>query len=332
MSEIPPSQDPPEEIDDHYRRTSALDSSRPSESVRRAVLAHAGQLAAARVAQKEPIKIDTSQPAANQASWRRPAIFGTLAAAALAGLLIAPQYLIPTHAPVTALSPAPAPAPTSAPEPTPAPAPTPGPDQLTAQPPPAAATDEPPPAPSAQPRSNLRPRMSPRSGSPQAIENYAQLQESRRAADVPATIAAQSPNSAAGVVQPPAMAPRAARSAAAAAPPMAPMPGHAEALGRAQAGRSADSGADLRRAADSGDMQKLRVLLDQQVDIEARDASGRTALMLATLRGRAAAVDALLASGADPNAADASGATPLQAAVANDQQAIAAALRRAGAR
>jgi ankyrin repeat protein len=88
----------------------------------------------------------------------------------------------------------------------------------------------------------------------------------------------------------------------------------------------------LRRAADSGDMQKLRVLLDQQVDIEARDASGRTALMLATLRGRAAAVDALLASGADPNAADASGTTPLQAAVANDQQAIAAALRRAGAR
>jgi ankyrin repeat protein len=79
-------------------------------------------------------------------------------------------------------------------------------------------------------------------------------------------------------------------------------------------------------------MQKLRVLLDQQVDIEARDASGRTALMLATLRGRAAAVDALLASGADPNAADASGTRPLQAAVANDQQAIAAALRRAGAR
>ena len=319
MNEIPPSQDPPEEIDDHYRRTSALDPSRPSESVRRAVLAHAAQLAAERAARKEPIKIDTSQPAANQASWRGPAIFGTLAAAALAGLLIAPQYLIPNHPPVTALSPGQVARPETADS-----EPTPAADQLAAQPPP--------PAQPAQPRSILRPRMSARSGSPQAIENDTQLpQESRRAA-VPAASPAQNENPAAEIAQPQPMAPRIARSASAAAP-MAALSGHAEAFGGAvQAGRPADSAADLRRAADTGDMQKLRVLLDQQVDIEARDASGRTALMLATLRGRAAAVDALLASGADPNAADASGTRPLQAAVANDQQAIAAALRRAGAR
>ncbi|HUE11045.1 MAG TPA: ankyrin repeat domain-containing protein, partial [Steroidobacteraceae bacterium] len=327
----PPSQDPPEEIDDHYRRTSALDPSRPSESVRRAVLAHAAQLAAERTARKEPIKIDTSQPAANQASWRGPAIFGTLAAAALAGLLIAPQYLIPSHPPVTALSPGQVRPETADSEPTPAA------DQLAAQPPPpATATDRSPPPASpaapAQPRSIPKPRMLARSGSPQPIENYAQLpQESRRAA-VPAASPAQNENPAAEVAQPQPMAPRIARSASAAAP-MAALSGHAEAFGGGvQAGRPADSAADLRRAADTGDMQKLRVLLDQQVDIEARDASGRTALMLATLRGRAAAVDALLASGADPNAADASGTRPLQAAVANDQQAIAAALRRAGAR
>jgi hypothetical protein len=337
MNEIPPNQDPSQEIDDHYRRTSALDPSRPSESVRRAVLAHAAQLAAARAAQKEPIKIDTSQPAANQASWRRPAIFGTLAAAALAGLLIAPQYLIPSHPPVTAVSPAPIARPESAESaaaPAQAPAPTPAPERLAAQPPPAMATDKLQPAPSLQPRILAQPRtvprMSPRSGSPQPTENYAQLQESPRSADLPAATDAQNANSAARVAQAQAPAARAARSAAA---PMAAMTGHAQAfVGGVSAGRSADPAADLRRAADSGDMQMLRLLLAQRVDIEARDASGRTALMLATLHGRAAAVDALLASGADPNAADTSGATPLQAAVANDQQAIAAALRRAGAR
>jgi ankyrin repeat protein len=68
------------------------------------------------------------------------------------------------------------------------------------------------------------------------------------------------------------------------------------------------------------------------VDIDARDESGRTALMLATLHGQTHAVDTLLASGADPNAADAQGTTPLQAAIAGGQPSIVAALRRAGAR
>ncbi len=47
--------------------------------------------------------------------------------------------------------------------------------------------------------------------------------------------------------------------------------------------------------------------INQPSGIDARDGHGRTALMLATLRGRRAAVDALLAAGADPNAADADG-------------------------
>ena len=83
MSEVPPSQDEPEDVDDHYRRTSALDPSRPSESVRRAVLTYAAQLAADRAAQNDPARIDSMRSAAKQ-TWRRPAIFGTLAAAALA--------------------------------------------------------------------------------------------------------------------------------------------------------------------------------------------------------------------------------------------------------
>jgi ankyrin repeat protein len=90
--------------------------------------------------------------------------------------------------------------------------------------------------------------------------------------------------------------------------------------------------AALRRAAEFGDIHGLQTLLDERVSIDARDAGGRTALMLAVLHGHAEAVDALLAHGADPNAADAHGTTPLEAAVAGNQPAVAAALRRAGAR
>jgi len=82
MSKVPPSQDQPDDVDDQYRRASALDPSRPSEAVRRAVLAHAAQLVAKRATRR----------AVNQAWWR-PAIFGTLAAAALAGLVVAPRFL-----------------------------------------------------------------------------------------------------------------------------------------------------------------------------------------------------------------------------------------------
>ena len=97
MNDVPPRQDLPDDLDERYRRASGLDPSRPSESVRRAVLEHAAQLAAQRAA-KNPSriagKLDSRRPAANRARWR-PAIFGTLAAAALAGLLITPRFLTP---------------------------------------------------------------------------------------------------------------------------------------------------------------------------------------------------------------------------------------------
>ena len=88
----------------------------------------------------------------------------------------------------------------------------------------------------------------------------------------------------------------------------------------------------LQRAAETGDLAGLQLLLEEDAPVDARDSSGRTPLMLATLNGQGRAVDALLAHGADPNAADIDGTTPLQAAVAANQPAIAAALRRAGAR
>src|SRR6202043_3428146 len=92
MNKVPPSQDQPEDVDDQYRRASALDPSRPSEAVRRAVLAHAAQLAAERATRIEGSKTKSTRTAVNQAWWR-PAILGTLAAAALAGLVVAPRFL-----------------------------------------------------------------------------------------------------------------------------------------------------------------------------------------------------------------------------------------------
>src|ERR1700730_17411153 len=92
MSKIPPSQDQPDDVDDQYRRASALDPSRPSEAARRAVLAHAAQLAAERAPREEGSKIKSTRTVVNQAWWP-PAILGTLAAAALAGVVIAPRFL-----------------------------------------------------------------------------------------------------------------------------------------------------------------------------------------------------------------------------------------------
>ena len=93
----------------------------------------------------------------------------------------------------------------------------------------------------------------------------------------------------------------------------------------------AERGEALRRSAGSGDLPGLRAVLDEQVSIDSRDSSGRTALLLAVLSGRDAVVSALLARGADPNISDAYGETPLHAAVAANRTEIAQELQRAGA-
>ena len=93
-----------------------------------------------------------------------------------------------------------------------------------------------------------------------------------------------------------------------------------------------DPPAALRQAAESGDIPGLQTSLNEQVDIDSRDADGRTALMLATLHGQINAVELLLEHGADPNIADEHGTTPLRAAVDSNQSAIIAALKHVGAR
>lgn len=107
-------------------------------------------------------------------------------------------------------------------------------------------------------------------------------------------------------------------------------------IGKAQADAApqalvAERGEALRRSAGSGDLPGLRAVLDEQVSIDSRDSSGRTALLLAVLSGRDVVVSALLARGADPNISDAYGETPLHAAIAANRTEIVQELRRAGA-
>jgi len=91
-------------------------------------------------------------------------------------------------------------------------------------------------------------------------------------------------------------------------------------------------GARLRQAAEAGDLSQLEALSQEHPDLDARDALGRTALMLATLNGHASAVAALLAYGADPRLADAQGVTPLAAARAAGNGEIVAIFARYGVR
>ncbi|MGH8275235.1 MAG: hypothetical protein ACRETH_00915, partial [Steroidobacteraceae bacterium] len=117
MNRLPPSWEPPDDVDDQYRRASALDLSRPSEAVRDAVLAHAAQLAAKRAGRGAGAGF-ASVPRAMPRRWWRPAVVGTLAAAALAGVVIAPRFLAPPEPRAAAAPSAGAPLPDAAPAPT----------------------------------------------------------------------------------------------------------------------------------------------------------------------------------------------------------------------
>jgi hypothetical protein len=61
-------------------------------------------------------------------------------------------------------------------------------------------------------------------------------------------------------------------------------------------------------------MGRVRDVLDSNIDVNALDPKGRTALILAIARGHGDVVKALLAHGADANKVDSHGMTPKAAA------------------
>jgi Ankyrin repeats (3 copies) len=231
-------------------------------------------------------------------SWARPALFGALAASVVAGLLLAPRWRLTGTAPAA----------------------------LAARVAPAA-----PAAPAEAPV-----QIAPSEVLPQ------ERKEARAAAPAPAPLLAQQRKEdlpASPLGSPPRPRPDAGDTLA-----------EPTVLGGLAAGRSAAisntttqhvaaaapvpelPGAALRRAAAAGDLAQLEALSRGPPDLNARDAQGRTALLLATVNGHANAVAALLAYGADPRIADTQGVTPLAAARSAGNTEIVAILARYGVR
>ena len=89
MSDTPPTDDKRDDLEALYRNSSAHSPTRPSAKVRRAILEHAAKLVTDR----------PQTTGSARTRWRRTALLGSLAAAALAGLLIGPQFLTPSAPP-----------------------------------------------------------------------------------------------------------------------------------------------------------------------------------------------------------------------------------------
>jgi uncharacterized protein len=94
---------------------------------------------------------------------------------------------------------------------------------------------------------------------------------------------------------------------------------------------AAGSDPGLLEAVQKGDKEAVRSLLQQQVDVNADQADGATALHWAAHRGDLETAELLIGAGADLNAADDYGATPLSLACANRNAAMVEKLLEAGA-
>ena len=77
-------------------------------------------------------------------------------------------------------------------------------------------------------------------------------------------------------------------------------------------------GTALHCAAEAGQCESIRVLLDTGLDVDCRDPFGRTSLHCAVGMGHTSAVVLLLRRGADPTAPDEDGRTPVHHAVEGD--------------
>ncbi len=93
-----------------------------------------------------------------------------------------------------------------------------------------------------------------------------------------------------------------------------------------------DTGKALLQAAADGDLAAVRALIGAGVDLETRDAAGRTALMRAAHGGHTAVVQALWAAGADTEVRDARNWSALMIAAHEGRLPSVRVLAHAGAR
>lgn len=98
------------------------------------------------------------------------------------------------------------------------------------------------------------------------------------------------------------------------------------------AGQDAQMDADLRKAAQDGDMPAVKDLLSKGARVNAKDETGQTALhWVAPARDNSQMVKLLVAKGADVNARDRDGETALMIAASQSNPGILTALLAAGA-
>jgi hypothetical protein len=83
--------------------------------------------------------------------------------------------------------------------------------------------------------------------------------------------------------------------------------------------------------ATAGDVDAARRMIEEGVDVNAKDRYGQTALMLAALRGRTGLVELLIAHGADLDVTAKFGLSALMLAVVGGHTATASSVARAGA-
>ena len=79
---------------------------------------------------------------------------------------------------------------------------------------------------------------------------------------------------------------------------------------------------NLRTAAETGDLERVQLLLGQGVDKDEVDCDGYTALFHASFQGYFAIVQALVEQGADKEKASVGGITPLNVATMADRSEV----------